>query len=378
MSSLKVLVYEDDLAAAETWADRIRDSYSGAEVEVSNSDAFPKLLERINLRRAAWREPGGAKEMLDPHKADTRDVIVVDYDLFKYSASGDTTGNRLAYLLRCFTGCGFIIILNEFGSNSFDLNLGTPSGPDHFADLHVGSEQIGNSGLWNAPSGGYRPWSWPVVPIAAKQLEQCVADVRNHLDCPILEFFGMRNLIHWLPQRAWEYLSGKQEVEAVTFRAFAESASGGVSLKDKLIPDQIARVAAARISLLLNSIILPEQNLLVDAPHLVSRFPSLIREKREDLSMWNRLCNPVDQEIEDLLSDNLKQHKFNNSHWLWRPAWYWPDVNKDENIEEVRDPLGLEGSRLGILRKHLPVCAVGIQPGFQGAGIASIYQALSL
>ena len=94
MSSLKVLVYEDDLAAAETWADRIRDSYSGAEVEVSNSDAFQKLLERINLRRAAWREPGGAKEMLDPHKADTRDVIVVDYDLFKYSASGDTTGNK--------------------------------------------------------------------------------------------------------------------------------------------------------------------------------------------------------------------------------------------------------------------------------------------
>lgn len=338
MSSLKVLVYEDDPAAAGTWADRIRDSYSGAEVEEANADAFQKLLKRINLRRAAWRDPGGAKAMLEPHMADTRDIIVVDYDLFKYSASGDTTGNRLAYLLRSFTGCGFIIILNEFGSNSFDLNLGTPSGPDHFADLHIGSEQIGNPGLWNAASHGYRPWSWPVVPIAAKQFEQCVGDVQENLDTPILEFLGMRNLIHWLPERAWEFLSGKQEIEEVTFKAFVESANGGISIKDKLIPEQLARVAAARVGALLNSIILPEQNLLVDAPHLVARFPSLIRGGPEDLATWNRLCNPVDEGIEDLLSDNLKRHKFAQPHWLWRPAWYWPHINRDEDIEEVREP----------------------------------------
>ena len=23
---------------------------------------------------------------------------------------------------------------------------------------------------------------------------------------------------------------------------------------------------------------------------------------------------------------------------LWRPAWYWPDINKDERIAEVKDP----------------------------------------
>ena len=338
MNSLRVLIYEDNSDAAKNWANRIREAYIGAEVHVADVDGFRELLELINGRRVAWRGSEGQMGIPLPHKADTSDVIVVDYDLIDYSETGDTTGNRLAYLLRCFTGCGFIIILNEYGPNTFDLNLGTPSGPDHFADLHIGAEQIGNPGLWNAHFYGYRPWHWPIVPIAVNQFEQCVIDVQKNIDSPILEFLDLRRLIHWLPQRAWEFLSGKQEIEEVTFRTFAESASGGVSIKDRLIPEQVARVAAARIVCLLNLIIIPEQNLLVDAPHLVSRFPSLIREGREDLTIWNKLCDPIDQGVEDLLSDDLKEHKFIKPHWLWRPAWYWPDVNKDENIDEVRDP----------------------------------------
>ena len=216
------------------------------------------------------------------------------------------------------------------------MSLGSPSGD--FADVHIGAEQIGNPGLWNAHTNGYRPWYWPVVPKATKDFEQCVVDVTDNFNSPILEFLGMENLVHWLPQRAWEFLSGKQEIEKVTFKAFVESAQGGISVKDKLIPAQIARVAAARIGTLLNSIILPEQNLLVDAPHLVSRFPSLIQEGREDIKIWNSLCNPTDHGIEDLLSDTLKKHKFKKPHWLWRPTWYWPNINRDEQIEEVRDP----------------------------------------
>ena len=57
----------------------------------------------------------------------TADVVVVDYDLLRFSEIHvDTTGSRLAYLLRCFSKCGFIIVLNEFGTNTFDLSLGSP------------------------------------------------------------------------------------------------------------------------------------------------------------------------------------------------------------------------------------------------------------
>ena len=336
MNSLNVLIYEDQSEVAKTCASKIRDVYNEASVEPVDTKDFQALLSLINRRRNAWRDGENEADMIERHDSDSADVIVVDYDLLQYSDTADTTGSRLAYLLRCFSECGFIIILNEFGRNVFDLSLGSP--PEDFTDIHIGGEQIGNPGLWQAPFDGYRPWYWPVVPNARENFEQCVKDVRENFDTPILEFLGLDRAIDWIPRRAREFLLGKKKIEEVTFKGFVKSAHGGVSSKDMLIPEQMARVAAARIVTLLNSIILPEQSILVDAPHLVSRFPSLILNQRDDINMWNKLCNPVNHEIDDLLVKDLKKYKFQQSHWLWRPAWYWSEINNDENIEEVKDP----------------------------------------
>ena len=207
-----------------------------------------------------------------------------------------------------------------------------------FADIHIGSVQIGNPGLWQAPFNGYRPWYWPVVPDAKKNFEQCVTDVKKNLEMPIIKFLGLDRVLDWMPQRAWDFISGRQSIEDVTFNNFVKATHGGIDTRDKLDPEQVSRVAAARIGTLLNSIILPEQSLLVDAPHLVSRFPSLILGQCDDIETWNQLCNPVEQSIDDLLNERLKQYKFKKSHWLWRPVWYWPDINRDEGIEEVKNP----------------------------------------
>ena len=40
----------------------------------------------------------------------------------------------------------------------------------------------------------------------------------------------------------------------------------------------------------------------------------------------------------EILDERLEQYKFKQPHWLWRPAWYWPEISRDEEIEEVRDP----------------------------------------
>ena len=335
MKSLEILVYDDQFDLARSWANRIKDAYSDAVVKPANSEDFQQLLTQINSRRKAWREAGDESGTIDLHEADTSDVIVVDYDLLQYSDPVDTTGSRLAYLLRCFSKCGFIIVLNEFGRNVFDLSLGSP--PEGFADIHIGDEQIGNPGLWQAPFDGYRPWYWPVIPNARDNFDLCVKDVRDNLETRILDFLDLDRVIDWIPRRAWDFLLGKQKIEEVTFKDFVKSTYGGISAKDSLIPEQMARVAAARIVTLLNSIILPEQSVLVDAPHLVSRIPGLILNQRDEIGMWNKLCNPVTHEIDDLLVEDLREYKFKQSHWLWRPAWYWPEINKDEGIGEVKD-----------------------------------------
>ena len=341
MSRLKILIYEDEPNAAAIWEDKIGQVYvdadAGVDVRAAQQHEFEPLLRLVNNRRNKWRPKGDYTGSFDDRQeVDEADVVIVDYDLLKYAPAADTTGSRLAYLLRCFTECGFIIVLNEYGPNVFDLSLGNPS--EHFADMHIGGEQIGNPGLWMTPFRGYRPWYWPVVPNAVENFKKCVDEVEANLDRPIFEHLGLDCVIDWIPRRARDFLSGNERMEHMTFRGFVENTRAGIDAKDNLIPKQIARVAAARVGTLLNSIILPEQNALVDAPHLVSRFPSLIRGEGGDMETWNRLCSALGQEAHDLLDGRLEEYRFEMEHWLWRPAWYWPKINRDERFLEVKEP----------------------------------------
>lgn len=336
MSKMKVLVYDDYPMIADNLASEVRFACDNASVTAVNRETFQDMIGLMNSRRASWRPDSNETTSIESTDVDEADVIVVDYDLLRYSKAGDITGSRLAYLLRCFTKCGLIIVLNEYGTNTFDMNLRRPS--VDFADLHLGAEQIGNPGLWSGSFEGYRPWHWPVLPDARMKFEKCVEDVQNNLDQPILEFLELGRFIDWLPKRAHDFLLGSVDMKFFSFSDFVKHASGGIESKDELPPDYIARAATARLLALLNGLILPEQSILVDAPHLVARFPSLIRGGDQDIHYWNRLCEPLNEEIDSLLIDEMKEYRYKKQHWLWRPVWYWPDINRDERIPEVENP----------------------------------------
>ena len=336
MSTIKVLVYDDSTEIAERLADKIRDVCDSADVTAVKRETFQELIELVNSRRAKWRTDECDIGLIESTDVDVADVIVVDYDLLRYSKAGDTTGSRLAYLLRCFTRCGLIIVLNEYGTNTFDMSLSSPF--LGFADLHLGAFQIDNPGLWSGSFAGYRPWHWPVLPNAKMNFEKCVRDVQENLDQPILEFLGLGRFIDWMPKRVNDYFFGSGNMETVQFREFVRRARGGIESKDELPPDYMTRVATARLLALLNGLILPEQSILVDAPHLVARFPSLVLGGDQDIHYWNRLCEPLNEQIDSLLVDVLTEYRFTKRHWLWRPVWYWPDINGDERIDEVKDP----------------------------------------
>lgn len=345
MSSLNVLVYDDETDVAERLAGEIREASRGeASVVAKGGEDFEELLDVLHQRR---KQPssqvigsGGGKT----HEADEADVIVVDYDLREFTSAA--TGSRLAYLLRCFSECGFIVIVNQYGTNSFDLglSLGFSSGFSNihfdFADLHIGDTQIGNPGLWRTDFEGYRPWYWPIIPGARKNFKKCVEDVQEHLDKSIIEFLGLNSVTDWIPGRARSFLSSSHDIREVTFRNFGESYHSGVERKDKKVSvsELFPRVVAARISTFLNSVLMPEQSVIVDAPHLASRFPSLIGDKRADMEHWNTLCSLSLSNEAELISEDFAKHRFPRPHWLWRPAWYWPNINRDEEIEEVKDP----------------------------------------
>ncbi len=338
MSSMQVLVYDDSYEVAKGLASKIQDAYDNVNVATVSPDSFRDSISQINARRTAWRTNSNEGTSIETIEADEADIVVADYDLLTYSESGDITGSRLAYLLRCFTKCGLIVVLNEYGTNAFDASLRNPS--LGFGDLYLGAAQIGNFGLWTEVFEGYRPWHWPVLPQARENFEKCVEDVQGNLDQPILDFLGLGRFVDWMPRRVHEFLLGDTDMESIRLRTFVEQTRGGIESKDKLPSEYMARVAAARLISLMNDLVLSEQSLLVDAPHLVSRFPSLVRGDDLDIHHWNDLCEPLNDEIDDLLEDCLIEHRFaeERQHWLWRPAWYWPDVARDERIAEVSDP----------------------------------------
>ncbi len=111
-------------------------------------------------------------------------------------------------------------------------------------------------------------------------------------------------------------------------------------------PHVAARIAVARLSKWLERAVLPDQNILVDAPHLISRFPSLMGEPYTD-EHWNAACQLL-APVEDLGIDieKLRAHQFLAKDWLSRPAWLWPDVASDLDIQEVQDPWALRPDQL--------------------------------
>ena len=102
MSKMRVLVYDDNPEIADSLANKVRAVYDNANVAAVKRETFQELIGLMNRRRAKWRADGNDIASMESTDVDEADLIVVDYDLLRYSESGDTTGSRLAYLLRCF------------------------------------------------------------------------------------------------------------------------------------------------------------------------------------------------------------------------------------------------------------------------------------
>lgn len=329
--------------------------------------SYKKKVEGINAIKGAFEEPilasqeelGQAVEALEKRRQLANDskindypngdaariiddvaILIVDYAL--YDLDAQVTGERIAYLARCYSRCGLIVALNQFppyNDEYFDLTL--RGHLESYADLNIPSNSLANLGLWSEPWGGFRSWSWPLLPQAIDKLERRSTELREHLDEKILDFLefkGAKALS--LPRSIVGFLSRKKP-EETTFREFVDSEGSGNGLRgrnERPINDEaIARIAAARIGCWLEYDVLPAQNIIVDAPHLISRFPSLLGDRTQDIEIWNRTASFSEPNVIGL-DPKIEPYRFKRSDWLSRPTWFWNDLSDSEEIAEVRDP----------------------------------------
>jgi len=343
----KVRIFDDERRFGEQHKERVMQvglSEDEFDVALILLDEFEEISKSMNERRRQFRNEG-RWEHDGENPLDDVSILIVDFDLFETDKYLDA--EEVAYLARCFTTCGIVVILNRYGHNRFDLTL--KDYLDSFADLDIGQDQLGNLSLWYDQKEDFAPWYWPALPAYAREYEQRVADVER----AIREKRSFWNVLDFpddirriLPTALVQVLGN--DVEDARFDRFVVESDYGLLNKDRervygdegrpSDPETISRIAAARIGKWLEWSVLPEQSILVDAPHLVERLPSLIEGDSEDIKTWNGVAKRHTAEAPNLRMGLIEPFRLKASHWLSKPVWFWPKVVECEDIDDVREP----------------------------------------
>jgi len=330
----KVLIYDDNSRFIEDIIERIRKVKEFTDIfsiESMNNDDFKKEINILVDRQKGLRKGEICEDK--SLELDKASILIIEYDLVESVAF--LTGEYVSYLARCFSKCDLIIGMNQFGSNMFDLTL--KGHPESFSDINLGSKQIDNPGLWGDSKNTFRPWYWPLMPNYLESFKRKTEDIIDHLDEPIFQVLKIEELVNLLPRRVIAFIGKKPTT--TTFRDFVEKSGNGLKPKDKNTDNElVARIAVARLSKWLERLILPGQNFLVDAPHLVYRYPSLLLGDIETIDSWNKTTAFGKIERLGIDQDKIEVAKYNKDFWLSRHVWFWQKLYNNQKIREVSSP----------------------------------------
>ncbi len=185
------------------------------------------------------------------------------------------TGEEAAYLVRCYSTCKVIVAVNQyFRTPTFDLTLRGHF--DSFADVNVCADDLENGGLWGGGWKGYRPWYWPRLSTLADQMAARTKQVATS-PSSVLRLLSLSPEISNVMSAdvlspIWD---GKRPLTTDEFVA-----THGLRGADKIYPPSRNQIVASRLGKWVQTLLLSGQDIIVDAPHLIERCPSLISGKR--------------------------------------------------------------------------------------------------
>ena len=339
---LRILIVDDEPERAAGWAKDIRALLNVSETAVQSvaiSDAR-KLIDEADCRRRNARKNGtnpfDGQSICD---LDTVDILIVDYDLQELLVVGQwSTGLQVVNLARAFTKVKLIVLVNQFGSNAFDLTLTKMS--KSYADVDVGSDQLLNPALWNRSQiDGYAPWAWnDGLRQASIRMEAMVEWTIQHLDKPVLESLGFTTDVSNSESETHLAKDLWQECVSDPGQSFRDLVRGSEFLTPKDREDAIvsfdmpcARVAAALISHWLDRCVIPANEVLIDLPHLVSTYPWLLT-KREDIQCWQASAS-LENGYAALIT-GVQTHAYRPGFQLSRPVVWRHKVLHDATLAE--------------------------------------------
>ena len=336
-----ILVYDDDREFGHDYVDRLEKLDVVTEtfkVEILDDTEFIKELRILKERQYDLRE--GKSWNDNSLSLDNASIFIIDFELIKPELGPIPSGEGVAYYTRCYSRCGLIVGLNFIRGNIFDLTL--EGNPKSFADLNISSDQLDNPGLWGEDTGDFRPWYWPDLPKQLETFEKKIVDIKENLDSPICNFLGFpKEVVEIFTRNVGEFIGN--DPHETTFRDFVKDSPNVLKGKDNKATDymdeeMMGRIAASRVSKWLERLVLPGQDILVDAPHLVMRYPSLLVLDNTKVENWNNTAKFEPFNKLGLCFETIEQFRFKKDYWLSRPVWFSSQLSDCREIKEVQEP----------------------------------------
>lgn len=294
-----VLICDDDPKESSDWLEKlcnvaptehytVRETPTRIEVRDAIREVFARQCAMLK------RCPRMPKDCL----FDRADILILDYDLLYIDeANARHTGESLARLVRTFSKVEVVVVYNQFPGPHFDLSL--RGHLSSHADLNLRADLLDTPGLWTDPPwNGFRPWHWQTLHLAVETQRARQRLVRDHFEDPIVEVLGMcdEDFLR-LSDTAVGFIAPNArdwgDVCKWTFRkwtldSFAGRPTNGLSASVLLEADEEAayRFTASRVGKWLERQVLGPQDVLVDLPHLILRFPFLLGDDLEKSEVW--------------------------------------------------------------------------------------------
>jgi DNA-directed RNA polymerase subunit N (RpoN/RPB10) len=240
-------------------------------------EEFARAVEAVIARRGAARaDQVSTQPSVDAAALiDTVDILILDADMASLRlADGDT----LAYLARCYTTCGYIVVCDQFfASRTFDTTM--QRGWRSWADLHISTDCLARPELWlrQAPfDGAFIPSHWPRLIDASELFANRLSQVQ--LDADVLDTLGFSQ--HDCQRLTVSQLDLFGDVDAdPTAVTFDQLVAANLGEDRQPSAQQRRRIAASIVGRWLDRLILPAANVLLDRDHLQQYYPELVPDE---------------------------------------------------------------------------------------------------
>lgn len=333
-----VLICDDDRGLAAERFERIKEiapknyKFRAASSAGDMRDAVNELLHRRKAARV------GDSRKPQQCLFDQNDILIIDCDLFHIDDRAQHTGEGIGRLARMYSDCAVVVVFNQFDQVDFDLSLRGDLASH--ADLNLTVTLLETPGLWTEPPWqGFRPWSWQTLSKAVASQRARETAFGCDLDKSIVDTLGIRHDdTLGMSDSAFGFIAPKASdfdgLREMTFGSFVSMTAAGHDVESLLSSDTSAavRFGAARIGKWLDQEVLGPQDVLIDVPHLIQRFPFLLGKEMADVKAWNAAVHQADcltQYIDD-------SYWFEPASCLSKPAVWIRRLEADPEFRRQR------------------------------------------